>query len=269
MSASLGCTTLPVPPHRAHDAMSLACMPDQWPAAAASEKRRHESPKATRLTTPTLAATFVAMLAVAADASARWFTVEIVVFDDLQGEGLHAEHWPADPGEPSPEGAFELTSPPKAEPGGDAHAFRLVDRSELSMNGVWSSLRRSARYRPLLHAGWRLPGIDRSAARPAYVSAHPGSSGTRAAGRDSGELPAVRGTVKVSLARYLHVEIDLLYHRPGNSVTAAPDAVPTRFRLVSERRMRSEELHYIDHPLFGVLVLITPLQATPESAPEA
>ena len=33
--------------------------------------------------------------------------------------------------------------------------------------------------------------------------------------------------------------------------------------------MRSGELHYIDHPLFGVLVLIEPFQVPPRSAPEA
>ena len=208
---------------------------------------------------------FAAMLAIPASASERWFTVEIIIFDDLQSEGLHAEHWPADPGEPSLDGAVELTPLPEDGPKGTAHAFGLVDRSDFSLNGVWSSLRRSARYRPLLHAGWRLPGLDRSAARPAHVSAHLGSGGIDAAGHEGGELPAVHGTAKVSLARYLHVELNLLYSRPGNSATDPPDAVPTRFRLVSERRMRSGELHYIDHPLFGVLVLITPFQAAPEA----
>ena len=238
--------------------MNSTCMPAQRSTAAAGERRRPVSSGTRRLTTLALAVTFVAALAISADASARWYTVEIIVFDDLQSEGLHAEHWPADPGEPSLEGAFEIVSPSDHESGGTARTFRLVDRSELSLNRVWRSLRRSARYRPFLHAGWRLQGLRRSAARPAHVGARLANSGTDAAVRDGGERPTVRGTVKVSLARYLQVELDLLYSRPGNGRFAAPDAVPTRFRLVSERRMRSRELHYIDHPLFGVLVRITP-----------
>ena len=79
----------------------------------------------------------------------------------------------------------------------------------------------------------------------------------------------VRGTVKVSLARYLQVDVDLLYRRPRGGEAAAPDHVPARFRLISRRRMRSEELHYIEHPLFGMLVSITPFRTPPWSAPEA
>jgi len=39
-------------------------------------------------------------------------------------------------------------------------------------------------------------------------------------------------------------------------------------RLKQQRRMRSKEIHYFDHPRFGVVALITPYkspQATPET----
>lgn len=193
-----------------------------------------------------------AMLACTADAAQQWYTVEIIVFDVPGNEGLHAEHWPADPGEPSLEGAVELAPAFEDAPGGGVHAFRLLDRADLSLNRVRSTLRRSARYRPLLHAGWRQPGLSRNAARPAHI-------GPRLAAAGNGsDLPVVRGTVKVSVARYLHVELDLLYRLSGADAAAAPEGTPTWFRLESERRMRSRELHYVDHPLFGVLMRITP-----------
>lgn len=103
---------------------------------------------------------------------------------------------------------------------------------------------------------------------------------------------ALDGTVRVHRARYLHVEADLLYYRPvdADSRPAAPaandsssglvldspdtalieqllagdDRVPRLFRLTERRRMRSRELHYLDHPLFGVLVAAWPLDL-PES----
>ena len=34
-----------------------------------------------------------------------------------------------------------------------------------------------------------------------------------------------------------------------------------RYHLVAERNARSNELHYFDHPAFGVLVRVTPLPA--------
>ena len=209
-----------------------------------------------------LAATFAAMLALPAVASARWLTVEIVVFDDLYGEGLHDEHWPADPGEPSLEGAVEIVHSPGGEAGGAARAYRLVNRSALALDGIWRSLRRSARYRPFLHVGWRQRGLPPGTARPAHVGPHLGDRESGAAGPGGGERPTVQGTVKVSVARYLHVDLDLVYRRPGNGEAETPGTAPARFRLVSERRMRYGDLHYFDHPLFGVLMRIRPLRTT-------
>ena len=243
-------------------------MSEQRPAAAAGETCRAASAGARLLTALVLAAALAAGPVVRAGASERWFTVEIIVFDDLQDENLHAEHWPAEPGKPSLQGALELTRSQGGEPEKAARAFRLLDRSELSLNAVRNSLRRSARYRPFLHTGWRLPGLSHRAARPAHVSPRLGDDGAAVPGSVSGERPAVQGTVKVSRARYLQVDVDLLYRRPESGEDTAPNGVPNRFRLMSKRRMRSRELHYIDHPLFGVLVLITPFQATSQGTPE-
>ena len=200
-----------------------------------------------RLAALALAAVLAAGFANATAASERWFIVEIIIFDDLEGEGLRAELWPADPGEPAVEDAVELAASAQGE-----RAFHLAGRSELRLRDAWGALRRSSRYRPLLHVGWRLPGLGHDAARPARIAPYLGQ------GREG---IVVRGTVKVSLARYLHLELDLLYDRPRNDTATSPDeAVPTQFRLRSKRRMRSKELHYIDHPMFGVLVLITPVE---------
>ena len=223
---------------------------------------RPASVGACRLAVIAAAALLAAVPVLPAGASERWFTVEMIVFDDLRGDGLHAEHWPAEPGEPSVDGAIELERLPGGQPDGAAHAFRLVNRSELSLTGVRNALRRSAHYRPLLHEAWRLPGVPLHAARPAHVGARLADSGADGGG---GGRPTVRGTVEVSLARYLRVDLDLLYIRPAGGEGTAPETVPTRFRLVAVRRMRSRELHYIDHPLFGVLVWIEPLRTEPEA----
>ena len=242
-------------------ARAMHASPRQPPGAGTGRAFRPGSAGACRFAVIAAAAVLAAVTALPTDASERWFTVEIIVFDDLRGEGLHAEHWPAEPGEPPVDGAIELERLPGGQPDGAAHAFRLVNRSELSLTGVRDSLRRSAHYRPLLHAAWRLPGVPQNAARPAHVGARLADSGADGGGK----RPTVQGTVKVSLARYLRVELDLLYVRAASGEVVETETVPTRFRLVSERRMRSRELHYIDHPIFGVLVWIEPLRTEPEA----
>ena len=257
MSPSTGCTTLPG--RWSSDEKNLARMSEHRSIPVAEPLCIAASAGARPLSVLklALAATLAAILAMPAGAADRWYTVEMIVFDDPENEHLHAEHWPADPGEPSLQGAVELGHERGSD--GAAHAFPLLSRSQLSLGAVWSSLRRSARYRPFLHLGWRLPGLPRRAARPAHVSLRLGDGGAGAAGRVGGERPAAHGTVTVSLARYLQVEVDLLYHRPENGADVASNTAPTRFRLVSERRMRSGELHYIDHPLFGVLIRLAPI----------
>ena len=244
--------------------MNPACTSERRSATAAGAPRRPAPRRpapagAHPLAMLALAITFTAVLAIPTGASARSFVIEIIVFDDPSGDGLHAEHWPADPGKPPLQDAVELVHSRESGSEQAARAYRLVGRSGFALSGVWDSLRRSARYRPFLHVGWRQPGLSHGAARPVHVGPHLGVRRTGGPGPEGGERPAVDGTVKVSLARYLHVALDLVYSRPGNDETAAPNAVPARFRLVSERRMRSGELHYFDHPLFGVLALIRPL----------
>ena len=239
--------------------MNPACMSERRSATAAGAPHRPAPAGAHPLAMLALAISFTALLAIPTGASARSFVIEIIVFDDLSGEGLHTEHWPADPGKPSLQDAVELVHSREGGSEQAARAYRLVNRSVFALSDVWASLRRSARYRPFLHVGWRQPGLSHGAARPVHVSPHLGVRRTGGPEPEGGEHPAVDGTVKVSLARYLHVDLDLVYSRPGNGENAAPNAIPARFRLVSERRMRSGELHYIDHPLFGVLALIRPL----------
>ena len=72
------------------------------------------------------------------------------------------------------------------------------------------------------------------------------------------------GTVKVVLGRYLHVYTDLAYRRPFSLSSVSEDNALGRDRVLADfaikthRKMRSKTLHYLDHPLLGILVEIRP-----------
>jgi hypothetical protein len=81
------------------------------------------------------------------------------------------------------------------------------------------------------------------------------------------------GTVLLYVSRFLHVELDVSYQDP-----LAPEPVAVagvgglaevplkpRYRLTAERSARSGELHYFDHPAFGVLLKITPVRPDPNT----
>ena len=115
-------------------------------------------------------------------------------------------------------------------------------------------------YHVLFHRAWRQPAYDR--ARAVGYPVH-----TPAAGRHG----SVSGTVTLLKERYLHLDVDLRM-TTGAAVTApyadGPGGAPV-YRLSERRRIRSGELHYFDHPRFGMIARVTPYvspeeQATPE-----
>ena len=199
-------------------------------------------------------------------AATTWYTVELMVFQNLSGDGLYSESWPDDPGQPAVREALRLTTSGELSlddevdaAGTELYAFQLLSSSQLQLLDVSNRLKWSEGYRPLLHIAWRQPGFSRSKSRAVYVhSALPNRFRTEgnAGGGLSGD-PQLSGTVRLSRGRYLHVETDLVHVRSGSAATG----VTTRpYRMQQSRRMRSRELHYIDHPAFGVLVRVTPYE---------
>ena len=96
-------------------------------------------------------------------------------------------------------------------------------------------------------------------------------------------LYELEGKITVALSRYLHLYTDLVLRRPRQAIDPVLDSsvqerplatysADTRILnnhiLREHRRMRSKNLHYLDNPEFGMLVLITPYE-TPEVFEEA
>ncbi len=108
--------------------------------------------------TAALAACLAASWAVNAQTDEEpWYTVELIVFEQLDSTGLFGERWPLDPGRPAIEEALVLT-PAGGEAGATPTPFELLDEDDLSLRETWSRLRRSRGFRPLLHVAWRQPG---------------------------------------------------------------------------------------------------------------
>ena len=81
----------------------------------------------------------------------------------------------------------------------------------------------------------------------------------------------VSGTLTLTRGRYLHMGLDLLYERQPNSPQlfsffgfGNAEAIPESYRLIQSRRMRRGEIHYFDHPKFGVLAMVTAVEEDAE-----
>jgi len=177
---------------------------------------------------------------------------EVPVFDDSNFGPLAPE--------PAPEAVPAEPTDPLAELAASARRIRPLLPAELKLNSEYRRLQAIAAYRPLLHAGWVQPGLPEAEAQ-AFDLAVLGAFNPS-------------GTVRVHLSRFLHITLDLTYEAAAGA-TATPGAAAgelrelafaPRYRLRASRIARSGELHYFDHPAFGVLVRITPLPAQSSDA---
>ncbi len=188
------------------------------------------------------------------------YDIELLVFQHLV-DSDDGEVWPLDLTDYSlytePDAARfdvqEPTIPIEAETEVDAETGTQtwLEQDALRLQREEEALNRSPDYRPVLHLAWRQPVPARSAAQPVDLPSADDTIGGNA---------YVSGTATVSLGRYLHLALDLQLHPGLAELDAAglDEFELPQFRLTESRRMRGKELHYFDHPRFGVLAVITP-----------
>ena len=132
--------------------------------------------------------------------------------------------------------------------------FRVLRADELELRGALQRLGRDGEYTPLAHGGWVQPAYPPDQAVPIDISL-------------LGTVNPV-GTVKLHLSRFLHVTVDLVYRAPPvpdylqaamvDSERLSELELPPRYALRTQRRVRSGEVHYLDHPAIGILVVVRP-----------
>lgn len=165
------------------------------------------------------------------------YIVELVIFQNLDPNAVNTEYWPEDPGLPSVETAIEFSEATLFNPD-----FELLHPQVHQMTSVAARLGQSGRYRVLLHLSWKQPAFSESEAQAVHIKSVPQNTG--------GAI--IDGTVRLHRARYLHLNADLILFPEFD--------LSNLFRLRQSRRMRSNELHFFDHPVFGILAQVTPVE---------
>jgi hypothetical protein len=234
----------------------------------------------------------------------RYYDIEVIIFESLDPSARQSESGKTDISREIPPVAAELDQPypgpipPEYDP---SLTFKTLPQSRFQLQTEEKLLTGSNQYRILLHTAWIQPGMDPATALPVHInrtfltetpvvhSLVPPSPGMPPA-----NLPAPSGTtqtrsvldgyIKIILTRYLHADVDLVYttnlpvaaqpmvsNPPiDTSTPTLPLNQPVIYRLTESRRMRSKELHYLDHPVLGMLILITQYEgkvATPKQKP--
>ncbi len=101
-----------------------------------------------------------------------------------------------------------------------------------SLTGIWAKLQSSAQYRPLWHIAWvqRVSANRLGAAVKIQSPAH-----------------HIDGFFRLQRGNLLHMIADIEY-QPENVI----------YRIKEKRRFKLNEIHYLDHPRFGLIVRVSP-----------
>jgi len=148
--------------------------------------------------------------------------------------------------------------------------FKDIDKENYRLNKQAEKLEKHPDYRILVHKAWKQPGLDRENALPMKMINDINSEDS-----DSVAKSYIDGEITLIMSRYLHINTNLIFHRlipePFNTYSNIDESSINSFKdypLFFERRMRSKEIHYIDHPLVGIIVLAIPFKIESEEAPQ-
>ena len=190
----------------------------------------------------------------------RMYQVEMIIFS--RPEASSQEQWPTNIKLSYPENAADLSSESSVPEG-----VTFVPANERLLNAQATTLARSGSYTLLYHQAWRqmIYGNKRNfliSGGKVYNGHH-----------------ELEGSISLSVAQYLKVQTNLwliqfapagtpvnetwpeLPESPVGAEGAADkqDYVTRRIvKLSQQRTMRSNEVHYIDHPLLGIIIKIVP-----------
>jgi hypothetical protein len=224
---------------------------------------------------------FFAGYAQAADVG---YELEVIIFEDTTGVYDYAESWLSlspdkRAGQEMPASNSGIAKKKKSAAKKPQHKF--LEASQYRLSGQAGRLAKNPDFRILVHTAWKQPGLDRDLAFAVPIDSTATSKAHSKVSEQAIKTKLesfIKGEITLIMSRYLHVNAELDYFRTKPKAalifTDQDQAVVEekssydKYPILFERRMRSREVHYIDHPLVGMIVLATPYKIETEADKE-
>lgn len=203
------------------------------------------------------------------------YDVEVLIFEDHNARYINNEDWTQDV---ILESTVAEENGPQTKPGKpeiskiETGSFKSIKPEILTQE--YKRINNSKEYNVLFYGSWRQTGLDEKKAFDIDIEELTNTHKTTSEN-------TLNGSFKLVLARYLHIYSDMEYKRKPDEITAQKTDSDneliepvtkitalenTGYPINMHRRMRSKELHYIDHPLVGILIQINPVKVSTEKA---
>ena len=207
------------------------------------------------------------------------YDIEIIIFEDPHARYINSEYWHENPDLISPLSATEIETAKSNTDEIKRNNFKTI--KPVILGQEYKRINNSSEFNVLFYGAWRQAGLNENDAFEIKIEDLENTHKTKS---DN----SITGKLKLVLSRYLHIYGDLDYQRPidtnsidneSNDDTSGINTPPVttgqnqgiivktenNYPINIHRRMRSKELHYIDHPLVGMLIQINPVKPPVEN----
>lgn len=202
------------------------------------------------------------------------YKIELIVFQQLNPQALRSETWPSHPPLPATNSAVVL-KPYQDQDTTDT--YELLPKNQWQLDNIAAALRKNTSYELLLHQAWRQPITTPTNTQAIHIFAKPGGNyqildtiQTQGFSLDKTLVKSIpfdtwklNGTIALSKQNYFHISTDLILNvSPDGSdkrhlASFRSADKPLSLHMKQDRRLSRDELYYLDHPVLGVLVMIT------------
>ena len=207
-----------------------------------------------------------------------WYQVEIIIFDrlypDLSEERLSDEEPAIRPDMTELYPYYVVGTDQGLIP------YMIMDKKNNRMNGIYRVLKLSSEYRPLVHVSWQQPATNRHKSRYIHIVKNDSKKDLPVKGnQESIDEPEfiedfinnkriIDGSIRIRSNFYLHVDLDIYYFKDllsDDVIYEKEDGISNQniekliIGLKESRRIKLNEIHYFDNPVYGVILQVSRL----------
>lgn len=224
---------------------------------------------------------------IASFANEPLYQVELLFFSHHLDTNSRAEIWPQRATLPTTWYSAQSITSEATHENIASSLFTLLPEQDKVLRSAYLKLENTADYQPIGHIAWQQMITERkktvrfvagknyrhNKSQPSLFKgfAHFFDSSQQKETFDVWQDDSwqIRGLLSLNEKRFHEVELNVIFQIPTNSQgLIKPNSsdldILNPYPIKTFRKVRENELHYFDHPLFGILLKITPIQTDTE-----